>query len=140
MPVINTQTLAKYRTYTNEQLAAEFLTAERNDGSYVVASSFVPVVLGSFLGDKDEDGKTFTYSRVKKSVPLIQALYDLYVANFGACDYALNLPALTQVLEKFARSNTRAIPDEKLMKYFEEFFNPLLKNAYTYRNNNQIIL
>lgn len=140
MPAINPQALIKYRSYTSEQLAAEFLTNHHNDGSYVVASEFVPDVLGSFLGDLDEEGKTFVYSRVKKSIPLIQAIYDLYIVNSGSCDYALNLPALTKVLEDFARTNTRAIPDEQLMEYFENFFTPLLKNAYNYKNNNQITL
>lgn len=140
MPAINPQALIKYRSYTSEQLAAEFLTNHRNDGSYVVATAFVPDVLGSFLGDQDKEGKTYVYSRVKKSIPLIQAIYDLYIVNSGSCDYALNLPALTKVLEDFARTNTRAIPDEQLMRYFEDFFTPLLKNAYNYRNNNQITL
>lgn len=139
-PAINPQAIIKYRSYTDEQLAAEFLSTKRNDGSYVIALNFVPDVLGDFLGDKDKDGKTYAYSRVKKSVPLLQALYDIYVTNSGSCDYSLNLPALTQVLENFARTNTRAIPDESLMKYFENFFTPLLKRAYDYRNNNQLTL
>ena len=139
-PAINPQALVKYRTYTDEQLAEEFLSKERNDGSYVTALNFVPDILGYFLADKDKDGKTYAYSRVKKSVPLLQALYELYVINSGSCDYALNLPALTKVLENFARTNTRAIPDEKLMEYFESFFKPLLKRAYDYRNINQLSL
>lgn len=140
MPIINTQAISKYRSYTDAQLAAEFLTSKRNDGSYVVAEVFVPEVVGVFLADKDEDGKTYTYSRIKKSLPLIQVLYDLYITNSGTCDYALDLAAIAKVLEKFARTNTRAIPDDKLRKYFEEFFNPLLKKAYDYRNNNQLLL
>ena len=78
MPSVNMQVLNKYNSYTNEQLVEEFLTDARNDGQMVTASSFVPDVMGNFLGKISEDDKTFLYSRVKKSVGLIQAIYDLY--------------------------------------------------------------
>lgn len=140
MPQVNTQVLNKYKTYTNAQLVKEFLTDARNDGQMVTATSFVPDVMGGFLGKTSVDGKTFVYSRVKKSVDLIQAIYDLYMENFERCDFALNLEALTKVLEEFVSTNTRAIPDLALQECFEQFFTPILRDVYVFRNNNQILL
>ena len=140
MPSVNMQVLNKYNSYTNEQLVEEFLTDARNDGQMVTASSFVPDVMGNFLGKISEDDKTFLYSRVKKSVGLIQAIYDLYMDNFQYCDFALNLEALTKVLEDFARTNTRAIPDDQLRESFEKFLTPILHDTYTFRNNHQSLL
>ena len=140
MPKVNIQVLNKYNSYSNVQLVKEFLTDARNDGQMVTASSFVPDVMGNFLGKMSADDKTFLYSRVKKSVDLIQAIYDLYMDNFQYCDFALNLEALTKVLVDFVSTNTRALPVVKLRESFENFFTPILHNAYTFRNNNQIML
>lgn len=141
MLTINTSVLNKYKSYSDVQIIEEFLTEERNKGKKMVTPRyFVNDVVGHFLAKSSADGKTFVYSYVKESIDLLQALYDLYMDNFSFCDYALNLEALARVLDDFTDQNSKAISKATLSKHFEDFFKPILRRAYTYRNNYQVVL
>lgn len=141
MEKINTTVLNKYNSYTETQLAKEFLTNTRNGDNMITARYFVQKAMGNFLNNTTEDGTIFLYSRVKMSSLLLQSIYELYKDNFQYSNYALNLEALTKVLEAFVASNSsRLINEEELQNVFVNFFTPLLRKAYNYRNAHEVIL
>lgn len=138
--VVNQEPLLKYRNYTNEQLKQEFILDEHNPKQEMSGESFVFDHMQKILAKKENDKFVYYYVRsltTDKDNCLAYAVYRLMRDNFAHCDYALNLEAITKVLEEFAKANSRNIPTRKLEDSFVDFFEPVLRRAYIYANRQQ---